>query len=173
LKLLKIHQFSNAGNSVPSKDVYKHIVFIIMLSMLSGILYNLFSKNSIPLLNDLIEIEPEKNISITQTYSLYKEGRAVFIDTRTEEEYTISHIKNAINVPAHSSMEELILFKEKYPADQLIITYCDGIECSSSKRLAAILTQIGFKNVLLFYGGWQEWQEKDYPIENILYEPAQ
>jgi rhodanese-related sulfurtransferase len=150
-----------------SKNFINHLIIIAILSVFSGVMYNLFSKNRIPLLHEPLMIDPGKNISINQAYQLYQETNAVFIDTRDEEEYMTSHIKNAINIPAHSSIEELVLLKEKYPADQLIITYCDGVECSSSKRLAAILLQIGFQNILVFYGGWQEWQEKEYPVEEI------
>ena len=146
------------------KNFLKHLIFIILLSVLSGVIYNLFSKNRIPFLYKPIKIEAGKIISLTEAYSLYKEGNAIFIDTRTEEEYSASHIKGAINVPSHSSMDEFVLLTERFPPDQLMITYCDGMECSSSERFAGILMQIGFTRVLIFYGGWQEWEGNGYPI---------
>jgi rhodanese-related sulfurtransferase len=146
------------------KKFLKHFIFIIILSVLSGVIYNIFSRNRIPFLYEPIKIDPGKKISLVEAYSLYREGKAIFIDTRSEEEYIAGHIMNAINIPSYSSMDELILLTERYPADQLMITYCDGVECSSSERLAGILMQIGFPRVLVFYSGWEEWEVNGYPI---------
>lgn len=146
----------------------KQTFFILLIALISGITYNFFSKNSIPYIYKAIEFDSGQVISLEKAYKIYLEGRALFVDTRTEEEYTQGHIKNAVNIPAHSSMDEIVMFVESNSKDRLVITYCDGLECSDSKRMAAIFMQIGFENVLIFFGGWNEWQKNNYPIEKGL-----
>ena len=147
------------------KIIIKQGLFLILLSIISGMIYNLFSANTIPYIYKTIEFDSGQIISVEKAYKFFIEGRAKFIDNRTEEEYLAGHIKNAINIPAHSSMDELVRFAEESSPDRILITYCDGLECSDSKRMAAIFMQIGFENVLIFFSGWDEWEKNNYPIE--------
>lgn len=64
----------------------------------------------------------------------YVERReGIIIDLRTPEEYNISHIRGAVNVP-YDEVEKLAL----YPKGQKLILYCDrgGASLSAAKDLA-------------------------------------
>lgn len=59
-------------------------------------------------------------ISLADAKKDFDEGKAVFIDTRSEPAYVNEHVKGAINVP-------LADFEAKYkeiPTDKKIIAYC-------------------------------------------------
>lgn len=62
-----------------------------------------------------------------------KRGEGIVIDLRTPEEYSISHIRGAVNVP-YEEAERL----EQYPPCQKLILYCDrgGASLSVAKELA-------------------------------------
>lgn len=60
-------------------------------------------------------------------------GEGVIIDLRAPEEYRVSHIRGAINVP-YEEAERL----ESYPRSKKLILYCDrgGASLSAAKELA-------------------------------------
>ena len=51
----------------------------------------------------------------------YVERRdSLIIDLRSEEEYAVSHVKNAISVPYHTLDE-----REAFPREKILVFYCD------------------------------------------------
>ena len=93
------------------------------------------------------------------------EGRTVFIDSRYKDEFEQGHIRSAINLPGNTGREELLNFLESIPKDQQIVTYCSSPACNTSRRLAGFMTYLGYKRVLIYLEGYDEWEAKDYPIE--------
>ena len=107
--------------------------------------------------------EPQA-IKLSQAYSLFKKG-VLFIDARDESDYLVGHITGSINIP----FEDFDNYKQKL--DQIskekpIVIYCAGTECDLSPLLANLLFERGYKQVYVFFGGWVEWQEANYPIEH-------
>ena len=96
---------------------------------------------------------------------LFDDKKAVFIDSRDQEEYRVRHIKDAINIP----YDNLELFE--YQLDDIdfetpLVVYCSGGECSLSIDLADYLFfDRGYFNILVFEGGMPEWQESGFPMQ--------
>jgi rhodanese-related sulfurtransferase len=101
-------------------------------------------------------------ISVEEAEKLFREGGAVFVDARSEFDFRLGHIQGAINLPLNSVTADAVLLPE-IPRDSLIVTYCDGQNCNSSIDLAARLYALGFQKVRIFFGGWDQWQERDLP----------
>ena len=102
-------------------------------------------------------------INLEQTYKLYTMG-IVFIDARDESEFKSGHIKNAKNL----SFYEFDKYKEmlsKIPKSETIICYCGGSDCDLSTQLANKLFSLGYRNIYIFIGGWEEWKTAGYPVE--------
>lgn len=59
-------------------------------------------------------------VSREEAARLLLEGKALFVDVRTPEEYRFSHAPGAINVPLREVEQRLA----SLPREQLIITYC-------------------------------------------------
>ena len=139
-----------------------------MLSALSGYVYNSLSDEGIPLFSEPISIESGSDISLEETYRLFLEGRVLFLDSRYREEYNDGHIENALNLPASASRDEIRSFLDNMPKNRLIITYCSNPSCNSSRRLAGLLMYLGYKNVFVYSGGYDEWLSHEYPnqVEN-------
>jgi rhodanese-related sulfurtransferase len=103
------------------------------------------------------------SINLKQAYILYKRN-TLFIDAREPEDYRIGHIKNAINIPAdHFDDYEFKL--DKIDKDQPIVTYCAGSDCDLSIVLGNILSDMGYKKIYVFFGGWNNWIDANYPVE--------
>ncbi|MDR9435501.1 MAG: rhodanese-like domain-containing protein [Thiohalophilus sp.] len=47
--------------------------------------------------------------------------------------------------------------------DHPTLFYCNGPECGRSARAVKIAMGCGYSNLHWFFGGFEEWQEKNYP----------
>jgi rhodanese-related sulfurtransferase len=142
------------------------IIIIIIISVFCGVIYNSISESGISLIYKPLKLESGSYLSIEQTMTLLNEGRTLFIDTRYKDEFEKGHLKNAYNVPANATREEIMNFFESIPKDQQIVTYCSSPACNSSRRLAGFLTYLGYTKVLIYLEGYKEWEAKNYPIED-------
>jgi len=103
-------------------------------------------------------------LTFEEAQSLHNHHQTIFIDSRYAYDFALGHIKGAINIPLHEfDTAQPIL--SSLSRDQVLVTYCDGEECSSSIELAKLLYASGFVNVKVFFGGWNEWRTHDQPTE--------
>ena len=112
---------------------------------------------------DLQPFSEPRAIKIDLAYKLFNEG-IKFIDARPVEEFEESHIKGAINIPFYGS-EEYESTLSKISKDEIVITYCNGDDCDLSTLLGEEIFKKGYKKVYVFFGGWNDWLKKGYPIE--------
>lgn len=196
---------------------YKKILFVIIVSVIVGLMYNQHNQNGIPLImqkKNLVfetdsllyqtinetkvnsvytisnsnkidqsevpnnEKEIKKNLKTTSGAEFYNQPKAIkidiayklfqqgirFIDARMPEEYAAGHIKNAYNIPFDGDQSYRKIL-DRFSKDEIIVVYCGGSDCNLSTYLGNELFEKGFKNVYIFFGGWNEWIEKNYPID--------
>ena len=103
-------------------------------------------------------------ITLAAAKELFASNNSIFIDARHEFDYQAGHIRGAVNIPLKMFDAQFTLLN-KISKDKVLIVYCDGAECNSSIELAVKLTESGFTNVKVFFGGWQEWNSAGLPIE--------
>ena len=96
---------------------------------------------------------PELSVS-----QVNESGNLLFLDAREWNEYSVSHIKNAMYVGYdHFDINKLSISK-----NQKIIVYCSvGYR---SEKIAEKLKQAGFAEVSNLYGGIFEWVNQGYPV---------
>ncbi|MBN2600926.1 MAG: rhodanese-like domain-containing protein [Candidatus Marinimicrobia bacterium] len=105
---------------------------------------------------------PEE-IDLADAHKHFQHYSAIFIDTRSVDEYRKGHIPRAVSIPLNSlDFSQEIL--PELSRNERIISYCDGEDCSQSIDLAIMLSELGFNDVYFFFGGWTEWQKAGYPI---------
>jgi len=95
----------------------------------------------------------------------FQSKNTIFLDSRYPEDFKAGHIKGALNLPYEEFDEHAPQVLSKLPKDEEIIAYCDGTECETSLLLARELLELGYKDVKVFFGGWQEWQEANLSVE--------
>ena len=139
---------------------------IIVFSALCGLVYNSLSQSGISLVYKPLNLETGSFLTLEQTARLLNEGQTLFIDTRYKEEFEQGHLKNAVNVPANATRDQLMSFFETIPKDKSIVAYCSSPACNSSRRLAGFLTYLGYTKVFIYLEGFEEWKSKDFPIED-------
>jgi rhodanese-related sulfurtransferase len=161
-----------------SNTIFKAII-IVCVGFVIGILNNTFSRNGIELIgewgnktisdslvvpNNYQPDDPEA-LTLSQALESYKSGEAIFIDCRLKEDYDLGHISGAVNLPWEEFEEYYPPLKSSLSESKEMIVYCDGDECELSLLLARELSESGYENVKVFFGGWVEWKNASLPIE--------
>jgi rhodanese-related sulfurtransferase len=84
---------------------------------------------------------------------------AIFLDVRPENAYREGHLPGALSLPFDflpQRLEGLGL-----NANDHFILYCDGGDCHSSVAAARVLsTVMGFKNLKVYEGGWDDYSNR-------------
>ncbi len=86
----------------------------------------------------------------------------ILLDTRSEDEYRVSHINGAqlIDYDTYKDYDFT-----QYKKDTTIALYCSvGWR---SQEITQYMRQLGFNNVHNVYGGIFEWSNKTLPLKNI------
>jgi ArsR family transcriptional regulator len=92
-----------------------------------------------------------------------REGGAVVLDVRPEEEYRAGHIAGARSVP----VEKLEAYLEKIPKDREVVAYCRGPYCVFSDEAVGLLRSRGFRASRLTEG-FPEWRAAGLPVESAV-----
>lgn len=161
------------------KKIIKDTIFLLGIAIISAFIVNFFSPTGIALIGqwdessgvvaakdkgDIFSGELEiKNVNIAK--QIFDSDKAVFVDARSLKNFKSGHIKGAESLSLDQFDILIEAFKEKYPADTSIITYCSGKTSNDSHRLEEILFDNGYINVSVFIDGYQGWKAEGYPIE--------
>jgi len=109
------------------------------------------------------KVDGYENTAVEHAYAHWKAGDKspvpfVFIDVRTPEEYSESHIEGAKPIPLQQLEQRLA----EVPKDKQVYLYC-----RSGKRsvaAATVLVKAGFTNIENVEGGITAWKEAGYPV---------
>ena len=104
-------------------------------------------------------VSTAKKITIPEANKLVREGKAVFVDVRSEEQFMLGHIKGALSIPGSQLLKRL----REIPPGKTIITYCACTAEQSSGRAVMDLNARGVKNAAALTGGWHSWQNAGLP----------
>jgi rhodanese-related sulfurtransferase len=90
---------------------------------------------------------------------------ALLVDARNSEAYAEQHLPGAVSLPLGEVDSRLSEFLTKVPKDRLLITYCNGFGCPDSFDLGVRLLKEGYRQVLVFEGGFPQWRDAGRPLE--------
>lgn len=109
-------------------------------------------------------------IGIDEASEAFAQSDALFVDARDREAFDAGHIPGAVNLPWEEAQYDDSLILKAVPKDTPVITYCDGSDCESSILLGGAMAGLGYRDVKVFFGGWVEWEEAGFPVEEGAYE---
>ncbi len=99
-------------------------------------------------------------VTYNQLIKLLNSPNLILIDARASEDFQKEHIGNAINIFAYENdLNKYFESLTKVPFDKnkIIIVYCEGGTCDASHKVASDLIRLGYQNVFVYAGGWEEW----------------
>jgi rhodanese-related sulfurtransferase len=106
------------------------------------------------------------HVTVQQAEKMHTDPSILFADARSKAEYDQGHIPGAIPLP----LGEFDIYFEKYKSKilkaKMIVTYCHGLGCKLSDKVAQKLyVDKKLHNVSGFFGGWPQWQQNNLPVE--------
>lgn len=147
----------------------KQSIYILLCSILIGILFNYFSSNGIPLIakqhnnNNYDGNEVTMDFISLELAQKFYSDNILFIDARGNDSYNEGHITGAIKSMPFSDLVDYIFILQGF--DEPLVVYCDDEECGLSQDLAYQIESEGFSNIYIFSGGWKQWESAKLPTE--------
>ena len=89
---------------------------------------------------------------------MIEEKQVTLIDVRTQSEYELMHIKNAINIPVDEIEKNIFIYDQNTP----IMIYCSS--GARSKTAMQILNNLGYNNIYI----WEYGALATFPYKNML-----
>ncbi len=99
--------------------------------------------------------------------------KGLVLDARPAVFYRESHVPGALSLPRET-------FAEDYPRlrgtlesskNRPIAIYCSGADCPDSQLLTDALTKLGYRHLLIYTSGWDEWSQTGLPQEGASLQP--
>jgi rhodanese-related sulfurtransferase len=91
-----------------------------------------------------------------------KTAKAIILDARPFAKYKQAHIPTATGLPDTKFDKLYKIALGKKPKDMPIITYCGGLKCAKSVKVAIALKKKGHTNIKVYTQGMPEWKKKSY-----------
>lgn len=117
-------------------------------------------------LPEIPELDRPVEIRLEAVKQLFDAGAAVFIDARAPEEFDAGHIAGALSMPFDEVTAEPERMENLSAGGKPIVAYCGGGMCEDSLGLAWELIAAGKTRVVVYVGGFAEWTEAGYPVED-------
>lgn len=135
---------------------------VFLLGLILPYSLNLFGQANGLLYNSYLKSIYNKNtptLTCNELYNNYVDYTVV--DTRSEAEYNISHLKNALFLNFDTYTKQDL---SKIPTNKPIVFYCSvGWR---SQKVTEYFIKNGFNNVSNLYGGIFDWTNKTLPLYN-------
>ncbi len=108
---------------------------------------------------------PEINIISESDFNELQDSDYTLIDVRTQDEFDLGHIDNAINLDFYSeTFQKEILY---LPKNEKIVLYCRTN--NRSTKTANILKENGYRDIIVIRGGITEWVKNGNDINYTTY----
>lgn len=89
----------------------------------------------------------------------------LLLDARPAAAYRLGHIPGAVSLPLAGFAQEFPRLAARLREARMLVAYCSGPNCNDSRDLALRLWERGLKDLLLYKGGMEDWNEKGHVLE--------
>jgi rhodanese-related sulfurtransferase len=118
-----------------------------------------------PELPEIPDLGRPMQVELAALKQLWDAGAVVVVDAREPHEFAAGHIPGAINLPFDEVVSDPSRLEALDAAGRPIVTYCGGGQCELSLSLAHELVAAGHGRVLVYMGGFPEWEQAGYAVE--------
>jgi rhodanese-related sulfurtransferase len=148
----------------------REAVLLCLITVIVAIVFNVLRPAGIPLFgfsSAILIKEQQANIpviTLSAAYDLYVKNKVVFVDARDPLSFEEGHISGAINIYPDEVTLHAANLKKMVSPGSIVITYCDGPQCSLSKETGQALQLQGLPVVKVLVNGWSLWLNAGYPL---------
>ncbi|MCE9507806.1 MAG: rhodanese-like domain-containing protein [Alphaproteobacteria bacterium] len=89
--------------------------------------------------------------------------KVAFVEAMQEKYFTEGHLPGAFSIAPEKIKELAPKFLQD--KNQTIVTYCANTNCQNSKTAAEALFGLGYKNVVVYAGGKEDWKKSGFKFE--------
>lgn len=107
-----------------------------------------------------VALIPQLSCEDLRRLQLSHRSNIIVVDVRPPADFANGHIQNAKNFSIEA------LRATSLSKDQQIVVYCGEDNCSLSTSAVSRLASLGYTNVSLLSGGFNEWLRHRYPVQN-------
>jgi len=106
-----------------------------------------------------------KQLTLKDFRVFVDQKKGLIFDARPEIFYQIGHVPGALSLPRDAFKETYLKLKSLLQLDsaQPIAVYCSDSGCDDSVLVQKALQDIGYTNVAVFRGGWNQWTSENLP----------
>ena len=146
------------------------IFTVVLIALVVGIAVNQLHRNGIQwrvliLSIPMSGLDKDWNyVSTDSCFSVFLSGEAVFVDTRSRQDFEIDHVPGAISVPFFEFVNDIDRI-EAWDKDDVTILYDLERYSKTARLMARQLVKEDFQNVSIMRGGYVEWLDRMYPVE--------
>lgn len=97
-------------------------------------------------------------IDLQEARRLHRQPGVLFVDARKPSEYSRGHISGARRLSRSQFATDFASVRNLLAAAASLVVYCSSRQCEDSCVVATQLWQRGWRHVLIFEGGWEEWR---------------
>lgn len=158
------------------------VAILAIASLGAGLVMNRFSAAPLPLvyhtpeqrfdaeLTSLVAAPPNKiapaaTVGLNEFHSAVDNKSALILDARPSVFFEQGHVPGALNLARDDFARDYRELAGVMDAahDKPVFVYCSGGECHDSRLVANALLNLGFSNVRVFTGGWNDWSAAGLP----------
>jgi rhodanese-related sulfurtransferase len=162
------------------------VLCLAFVSLTAGLVINRFRSSPLPIvyqspeqrfdaeLTTLIvsppfKIAPAPTIGLDEFRSAVDSKSNLILDARPSSFFEQGHVPGALNLARDDFAHDYRRLDHVLRAaqDKPIIVYCGGGDCHDSRLVANALLTLGYSDVSVFTGGWQEWSAARLPVSTL------
>jgi rhodanese-related sulfurtransferase len=159
------------------------VALLATASMAVGLVMNRFSSRPLPIAYQTAEqrfdaelttlvtappfkIAPAATVGLPEFRSAVDTKNTLILDARPSVFFEQGHVPGALNLARDDFARDYRRLAPvlKSATDKPVIVYCAGGDCHDSRLVANALMSLGFSNVRVFTGGWEEWSKARLPV---------
>ncbi len=188
-------------NGLPTvgKGVGRDLAGLVVLAVVSlglGSLFNLFRHDPLPWVYrsraqtldravaqfgepspasgaEVAPIELPHEIRLDEFQSFVSERKGIVLDARPVAFYREAHVPGALSLPRETFAESYRALRATLEAskERPVTVYCSGPDCPDSQLVSDALAKLGYRRLLIYTSGWEEWSQTGLPQEGVSAPP--
>ena len=140
------------------------------VGLLLGLAANFFAARPLPLFRAPAAVPAGAEIRFTEVdadfvRSIGPASRTLLLDARAAAAYRLGHIPGAVSLPLGEFASSFPPLAARLRQAGMLVAYCSGPSCNDSRDLALELWGRGLKNIVLYKGGMEDWNERGHDLE--------
>jgi 3-mercaptopyruvate sulfurtransferase SseA len=113
-----------------------------------------------------LKIAPAATVGLEEFRSDLATKTTLILDARPSTFFDQGHVPGALNLARDNFAQDYrrLAGVLRNAQDKPMIVYCGGGDCHDSRLVANALLTLGYADVSVFTGGWQEWSAARLPV---------